>query len=193
MQMPIDLFIYLSIAAHARRTTTSPSKWELDEERRVKSPPLRPHDSLHHHKYVPAIFNQTHLHNPITHNITRLPIPCKQQTTSSSRTMFRKVAIVLVLAASFLGAQAADLPKPVRELTGNKTAPAAKNTGARSKAKTAEVCIARTGLGVMPQFAPLPADSPFLAIITGNVYDCDNVDRTTGVPAAGATPIGVVG
>ncbi len=57
--------------------------------------------------------------------------------------MFRKAAILLALAASFIGTQAMDLPL-ARELTynkHNKTKAAKPNKGARSKAKTVEICL----------------------------------------------------
>lgn len=46
--------------------------------------------------------------------------------------MFRKTAIVLALAASFLGAQAMDLPKPARELTNKNKTKSAKVTAPKN-------------------------------------------------------------
>ncbi len=59
--------------------------------------------------------------------------------------MFRKAAVVLALAASFLGAQAADLPK-ARELLGHKnkttkTVSTKPGNNVRAKAKTAQLCL----------------------------------------------------
>ena len=64
--------------------------------------------------------------------------------------MFRKAAIVLALAASFLGAQATDLPKPEHELGyKNKTKSAHGSTkhgnNVWAKAKTAELCLGGAG------------------------------------------------
>ena len=103
--------------------------------------------------------------------------------------MFRKAAIVLALAASFLGAQAADLPK-ARELFGhkNKTKSAHGSTksgnNVRAKAKTAQLCLGGAwdaGVRVW--------ERGDLGSLFGNfeVFDCTTITATE--PAA----IGVVG
>lgn len=106
--------------------------------------------------------------------------------------MFRKAAIVLALAASFLGAQAMDLPKPVRELTHkNKTKPAAHNSGVKSKTKTAQLCLVGEGydrMGLDSNGGAFAATS-YLYTAHMSVYNCADVG-TTGAPNTGATPIG---
>jgi hypothetical protein len=117
--------------------------------------------------------------------------------------MFRKAAIVLALAASFLGAQAADLPKPVRELkihNKTKTKQTAHGGNARAKAKSVTLCLGGDGADFATVFSPevtidpesdelILNPDPDVAEFVGNfgVYKC--ADTTTADPEA----IGVLG
>ena len=81
-----------------------------------------------------------------------------QRVTPKRKPMLRRTTVALVLAASFLGAQAMDLSKPERELSKtNKTKPAAHNNGFKSKAKTAGLRLVRTDFaGDAIEFSPHP-------------------------------------
>jgi hypothetical protein len=117
--------------------------------------------------------------------------------------MFRKAAIVLALAASFLGAQAADLPEPVRELK-NAHKSATKQTkhggNAKAKAKSAQLCLGGPGTAANTVFSPevtidpesgelILNPDPDVAQFVGNfeVFNC--ADTTSANPEA----IGLVG
>ena len=105
--------------------------------------------------------------------------------------MFRKAAIVLALAASFLGAQAMDLPKPVRDLTSkNKTKAAGKNNGAKAKAKTVSLCLQ----GVDGRLATIADDVADTLLFTAGMeaYDCANFG-SNGLLIGTPEPIGGVG
>ena len=110
--------------------------------------------------------------------------------------MFRKAALAVVLAAPFLGAQAMDLPQPVRELTNkNKTTPAGRNSGAKSKAKTVDLCFRRDFYDVQflsPTQPPPP--NAFVAVVGASVFDCaDVLPDGSGLINPTPTQIGIVG
>lgn len=111
--------------------------------------------------------------------------------------MFRKAAIVLALAVSFLGAQAMDLPKPVeRELTNKNHTKATKaDRGIKAKAKTVELCFRRDAFdgGFLLTNAPPGRTNLFQGFVAASVFDCADV-KTDGTGLNGSpTAIGVVG
>lgn len=113
--------------------------------------------------------------------------------------MYRKAAVVLALAASFLGAQAMDLPK-ARELTGqnkNHTKAAKHNSGVKSKAKTVELCIERTlfdGGELTLTNRPTGFTNSLVGITGAAVYECADVKADgSGLVTPAPTPIGSVG
>lgn len=111
--------------------------------------------------------------------------------------MFRKAAIVLALAASFLGAQAMDLPK-ARELTynkHNKTKSAKPNSGVKSKAKTVSLCL----VGADADLVPFDSNGGATFVATSyifsaamKVYDCADTNAD-GTPKANTEAIGDAG
>ncbi len=113
--------------------------------------------------------------------------------------MFRKAAIVLALAASFLGAQAKDLPK-ARQLFGhkNKTKSAHGSTkhgnNVRAKTKTAELCLGgawNAGIQVQEDNG-IGAD---IVSFAGNfeVFDCADIPEVDITEVEEPTAIGVMG
>lgn len=101
--------------------------------------------------------------------------------------MFRKAAIVLALAASFLGAQAMDLPKPVRDLTSkNKTKAAGKNNGVKAKAKTVQLCLE----GIASDLQVF--DPTILYTASMSAYNCADFG-SNGFPIDNAQSIGGIG
>jgi hypothetical protein len=106
--------------------------------------------------------------------------------------MFPRAAIVLALAASFVGVQAMDQPKPQRELIFmNETSPAT----AKARAKTVAVCFTRVNYNwdlVCASPKTCVGSAGFQALISSTVFKCADI-ATNGVVNAGAVPIGIAG
>ncbi len=131
------------------------------------------------------------MHAPCPNHTTTLDRPKATLRRAQQPTMLRNAAIVLTLLVAAMGAQAQaeDLPKVPRELHfKNKTKATAKNTGARSKARMAELCLS----DLSDQLTLLPdGDDPTAYLFNAhwNVYYCADIINPVGEPE----PIGAFG
>jgi len=126
------------------------------------------------------------MHAPYPNHTTTLDRPKATLRRAQQPTMLRNAAIVLTLLVAAMGAQAQnhveDLPKVPRELHfKNKTKATAKNTGARSKARMAELCLS----DLSDQLTLLPNDfepTAYLFSANWNVYYCSDIIDPVGEP-----------